>query len=303
MDSATLTLVLTLAVASIVMVPAMVQFTTAAIAIPARPAAFKVWGLIYLAAWSAIGFVMFQFAMLSNATLPQAVALLTLGVGGWATFQASWLWLWLSLELSNLRAGNDTATLPPAREKLCRRSGQLAVVGLIAVALAAIELGYVRKLVETMIAPGHRAIAATILVTAIGAFLLLFGGMRMVLRRGEPMTHAEIEEDIGRVKLGLQSRSGDLRFGGVKYRHFGPAKGASAQQELSITEMTKAWRSGEWRRNPNLFNAFIMTAGGLMMIYGGFGIPIAAGPLWTKVLCGGLLAFVTFKLIAALRRA
>jgi hypothetical protein len=117
------------------------------------------------------------------------------------------------------------------------------------------------------------------------------------------MTHREIEAEMGRVKLGLQSQSGDLRFGGVKYRHFGPAKGARAQQELSITEMTQAWRSGEWRRNPNLLNVFIMTAGGLLMIYGGFGIPIAAGPLWVKVLCGALLAFVTFKLIAAVRRA
>ena len=46
-----------------------------------------------------------------------------------------------------------------------------------------------------------------------------------------------------------------------------------------------------------------MTAGGLLMIYGGFGIAIVTGPPFVQVILGGVLAFTTSKLIAAVRRA
>jgi hypothetical protein len=46
MDTATLTLILTLAVASVLMVMAMVRFSVAIVAEPERPAAIKGWGLI-----------------------------------------------------------------------------------------------------------------------------------------------------------------------------------------------------------------------------------------------------------------
>jgi hypothetical protein len=227
--------------------------------------------------------------------LPDAVALLVLAAGGWATFQSFWLWLWLSLELGSARGTNDAATLAPARDRMWRRCGRLSLAGLVALTLAVIELGGMRNLVEVMMAPGHRAIAAAISVTALGALVFAVGGMRKLMRSGVPMTHAEIEDDMGHVQLGLPGHAG------VNFRHLGPARGASVVQELTITEMTRAWRSGEWRRDPDLFNFFIMTAGGLMAIYGGVGIVMAAGVLWVKALCAGFLAFFTFKLIAAVR--
>jgi hypothetical protein len=291
-DSAALTLILTLAVASIAMVVAMVQFSIAIVFAAQRPAAIKLWGFVYLIAWAAIVFVIVRGAMMANATWPQALAVVTLAAGGWGTFHAFWVWLGLSLERTNARAAGQAVPLAPAKERICGVAGRLAAGGLVAVALAVIELGYARKVIETMIAPGHRAIAATASVAAVGFFLLMFGGLRLVLRRGEAMSRAEIDE---------QPRG--LRLGRSTYRHLGPAAGAKAQQELSITEMTRAWRSGEWRRDPNLLNMFIMTAGGLLMIYGGFGVAIVATPLIMKVLCAGVLAFTTFKLIDAVRRA
>ena len=279
MDGAALTLVLTLAVAAIVMVVAMVQFSIAIVFVAERPTAVKLWGLVYFLAWAAIVFVMARGAMMSNASWPQALAVATLAAGGWGTFHAFWVWLGLSLQRNN------------AKQDIRRRAGQLAVGGLIAVALALIELGYAQKLVDAMIAPGHRAIAAAATVALVGCFLLLFGGLRLVLRSGEAMSREEIDQELSRGRRGL------------KRRHFGPAVGAKAREELSIAEMTKAWRSGEWRRDPNLLNIFIMTAGGLLMIYGGFGIAIVAGPPFVQLTCGGVLAFTTFKLIAAVRRA
>ena len=46
-----------------------------------------------------------------------------------------------------------------------------------------------------------------------------------------------------------------------------------------------------------------MTAGGLLMVYGGFGVAVVAGPPFVKLICGGVLAFATYKLIGAVRRA
>jgi len=278
-DGAALTLIFTLAVAAIVMVFAMVQFSIAIVFAAGRPSAVRRWGLIYFLAWAAIVFVMVRGAVMSNASWRQALAVAILVAGGWGTFHAFWVWLGLSLQRDN------------ARHDISRRAGQLAVGGLVAVALAVTELGYAQKLVDLMIAPGHRAVAATATVALVGCFLLIFGGLRMVLRSGEPMSREEIDGELPRGRFGM------------KRRHFGPAVGAKVEQELSITEMTRAWRCGEWRRNPHLLNIFIMTAGGLLMIYGGFGIAIVTGPPFVQVILGGVLAFTTSKLIAAVRRA
>jgi hypothetical protein len=47
----------------------------------------------------------------------------------------------------------------------------------------------------------------------------------------------------------------------------------------------------------------MMTAGGLMLVFGGFGSVVVAGPLLAKILCGGALVYTTFQLTAAFRRA
>jgi hypothetical protein len=49
--------------------------------------------------------------------------------------------------------------------------------------------------------------------------------------------------------------------------------------------------------------AFVMAAGGLMMTVGGFGAAVVAGPPVVKGLCGGVLGYTTFQLVAAVRRA
>jgi hypothetical protein len=303
MDTETLTLLLTFAATSILMVVAMVHFSVAIVAEAEQPTAVKRWGLIYAAAWGVIVMVMVRGAIAADVAWPQALAAVTFAAGGWGTFQAFWVWLWLSLERTNARATGQTVRLTPAKEAICRRAGKLAVGGLIAVALAVIELGFVRALVAEMLAPGHRAIAAALTVAVVGFALLIFGSVRMVLSRGEPMSHAEIEEDLGRTKFGPQGRTGLLRFSRSNYRHFGPAEGAKAEEEISITEMKDVWRSGAWRRDPHWQTVFMMAAGSLMMFFGGFGAAIVAGPPVVKVLCGGALGYATFQLVAAFRRA
>ena len=285
------------------MVLAMVRFSVAIVAEPGQPAAVKGWGLIYGAAWGVIVVVMGLGAIAGGAAWPQALAGVTLVVGGWGTFQAFWVWLWLSLERTNARSAGEAETLSPVREAICRRAGQLAVGGLIAVALACIGLEGTRATVAALIAPGHRAITATLTVAAMGFALFMFGTVRGVLNRGKPMRHEEIEENIGRTKYGPKGPTGGLAFRASTYRHFGPAVGAKMEAEASFTGIKDAWRSGAWRRDPFWQTFSIMATGALMMVLGGFGVVVVAGPLVAQVVCGGILGYVTYQLVAAVRRA
>ena len=303
MDTAVLTLILTLAVTSLIMVFAMVQFSTAIIAEPERPAAIRGWGLAYAAAWGVIAMVIVRGAIAADASLPQTVAFVTLVVGGWGTFQAYWVWLGLSIERTSAQATGQAVALSPAKETILHRAGNLAAGGLIAVALAVIELGYARAALTALVVPGHRALAATLGPAVVGGGLLIGGGIRLVLSRGQPMSHEEIEEDLRSSRYGPRGRTGPLRFRASTYRHFGPAVGARAEQELSIAAMKEAWRTGAWRRERAWQTVFIMATGGLLMAFGGFGAAVVAGPPVVKILCGGALAYTTFQLVAAVRRA
>jgi hypothetical protein len=304
MDTATLTLVLTLALASIVMVLAMVRFSVALIAEPGRPSAVKGWGLLYAATWGVITVVLLRFVMNFGGTpWPQALAAVIPWPFGWGTFQAFWVWLWLSIERANAREAGDADALAPAREALCWRAGQLALGGLIFVALAVIALDGTRAAIAELLAPDNRALTATLTVAAAGFVLFMIGTVRGVIKHGKPMSHAEIEEDIGRTKYGAQGRTGPLTYRASTYRHFGPAVGAKFEEEVSISEVKGAWRSGAWRRDLFWQTVSMMAAGVVMMVFGGFGAVLVAGSLSAKIICGGALGYVTYQLITAFRRA
>jgi hypothetical protein len=293
---------LTLSLLSLLMVVAMVRFTMAIISIPERPSGTKWWGITYLATWAAIVGLLLWGAVAAGTPVPQAVAGLTLVAVGWGTFQAFWLWLWFSLERTNARATRG-AKASPFHDAIRHRAGQLAIGGLVVVTLAVIQLGYLHDLGATMLAPGHRTLAATLTVAALGFTLLLVGGVRLTLARGHPMSHAEIEEQVRDIKYGPQGRTGPLSFRRSAYRIFGPAEGSQAEQEVSLAAMKAAWRSGAWRRDSSWRTVFMMTAGGLMMLFGGFGSVVVAGPALAKILCGGALIYTLFQLTAAFRRA
>jgi hypothetical protein len=293
---------LTLSLLSLFMVVAMVRFTMAIIATPERPSPTKWWGIAYLATWTAIVGLLLGGAVAAGTPVPRAVAGLTLVAVGWGTFQAVWLWLWFSLDRTNARA-TRTGRVSSFHDAVRHRAGRWAIGGLVVLTLAAIQLGYVRDLGATMLAPAHRTLAATLTVAALGFALFLVGGVRLALARGHPMSHAEIEEQVRGIKYGPQGRTGPLSYSRSAYRIFGPAKGTEGEREVSFHAMKEAWRSGAWRRDPSWRTVFMMTAGGLMMAYGGFGSVVVAGPLLGKILCGGALVYTTFQLTAAFWRS
>jgi hypothetical protein len=169
--------------------------------------------------------------------------------------------------------------------------------------LALLQLGYIRDLGAAMAAPDHRPLATTLAVAVAGLILLLAGGLRLTLARGHPMSHAEIEEQVRDIEYGPQGGTGPLSYSRSAYRIFGPAKGAQGEQKVSFQAMKAAWRSGAWRRDSSWRTVFMMTAGGLMMVFGGFGSVVVAGPPLARILCGGALIYTMFQLTAAFRRA
>jgi hypothetical protein len=296
-----LSLILPLSALSLLMVVAMVRFSAAIISLPEGRTASRVWGLTYLVCWFAI-ILLLRAGVTAGTPVPHAAAGLVLVAAGWGTFHAFWLWLWLSLERTNARATREQPP-SPSRDAVRRGTGHIAVAGLLVVAVAVIQLGFMGQLLDTMVEPGHRAIAATATVAAVGFTLLLVGGVRLTLARGHPMTHAEIEEQVRDITYGPQGRAGPLSYRRSAYRVFGPAKGAEGEMEVSVQAMKEAWRSGAWRRDPTWQTVFMMTAGGLMMAFGGFGSAVVAGPLLVKILCGGALLYTAVQLVAATRRA
>jgi hypothetical protein len=230
-----------------------------------------------------------------------AAATLTLAAVGWGTFQAFWLWLWFSIERTNTSA-TGAGKVSPFHDILRRRAGRLTVAGLVVVLLAVIQLGYIRDLAGAMLAPGHRTLAATLTLTVLGFALLIVGGVRLTLARGQPMSRAEIEEQSRYLRYGLQGRTGSS-FRKSAYRVFGPAEGSKAEDEISMAAMKEAWRSGAWRRESSWRTVFMIAGGGLLMVGGGFGSFLVAGPPIAKLLCGGALLYATFQVTAAFRRA
>ena len=290
-----------LAALSIVMVLTMMRFTLMAIARPARPPAAKAWGTAYLSTWVAIVVLLASTGARLSMPVRQIAAGLVLVAGGWLTIHLLSLWMWLSIERAGARRTGE-AILPGA-DTLRRCAGQLTIVGLLVIVIAAIVLGSVQSLIDFMWQPGHRLTAATITLFAIGWTLLVIGGARFALREGEPMTHREIEELIRDGKYGSRGIAAPWAYRRSVYRVFGPAKGSKAESETSIRAFKDAWRSGAWWRERPWQIRFTMALGALMMVFGGFGTVVVLGPPLAKVVVGSALVYAAVQLFGAYRRA
>ena len=290
-----------LAALSIVMVVTMMRVTLMAIARPARPTATKAWGAAYLSTWGAIVVLLASIGARLSMPARQIGAGLVLVVGGWLTIHLLSLWTWLSLERAGGRRTGET--IPPGADSLRRRAGQLTILGLLIVVIAAVTLGTVQSLFAFMSQPGHRLIAATMTISAIGWTLLVAGGARFALREGDPMTHQEIEDLFRNGKYGSRGIAAPWVYRRSVYRVFGQAKGSKAEADISIRAFKDAWRSGAWWREPPWQIRFTMAIGAVMMLFGGFGTVVVIGPPLVKVFVGLALVYASAQLLAAYRRA
>lgn len=67
--------------------------------------------------------------------------------------------------------------------------------------------------------------------------------------------------------------------------------------------MKEAWRTGALWRDSRWRRRFCATAGGLMMVFGGFGVFFVIGPASIKLLVGGATLYALVRLTWGLWQA
>jgi hypothetical protein len=329
------------AVLSLLMVVAMVQFSRAMLdaGIPAdvRASRRKWWGLAYAALW--VGIVGAFVVLLRHERGPNARKnwlLLTVMVVGWWGLHGLILWFGGALARASARddveaearralepetlqdrpdetasdvaddsddtGGRSTtapgsAPAPPPDRWAMLRLIRNVVIVLFIVAVAAVIDPH-RRIERWMNARRGVLLPAAIAVTAIGFALLLGGAIHMVLsRRGRRMTRQEFEAMQRRRQPGgplLRRRA---------YRFRGTFEGRTAEDAATFGEMKQAWRDGSWRRSPRWRGLFAMSAGGLLMFFGGFSIPLVVAPIGIKLIVAGCMLYAAVRLVVGLRRA
>jgi hypothetical protein len=78
---------------------------------------------------------------------------------------------------------------------------------------------------------------------------------------------------------------------------------SGVETETSLPAMKAAWRSGDWRREPQWRRLFVIAGGAALLTVGLFGTFIAIAPIPVKVICAGAILYPAIRLTLALRRA
>jgi hypothetical protein len=137
--------------------------------------------------------------------------------------------------------------------------------------------------------------------TTVLGFLLFMGGiLDLIVSAGEAMAHEEVE-DLYRSSRDIAARSYALR--NSTYRIRGVASGASVQDEFSLREFKAALRSGALMRAGFWRRRAITALGGLMTVFGGFGLVIVLAPGGLKLLFAGALLYALVRLSWGFARA
>ena len=136
------------------------------------------------------------------------------------------------------------------------------------------------------------------LLIAMGAILLLgfvlfFGGiLKLLIDRGEPLRHADVEDVERSVRMAAQP----VAWRASSYRVIGSAAGRHSADSFNLGELKSAlrsgavWRDAEWRRRA------VVVVGALLLVIGIFGGGVVVGPPWLKVLLAGALGYALGRL-------
>ena len=81
----------------------------------------------------------------------------------------------------------------------------------------------------------------------------------------------------------------------IHRRFRGRTKGREFHTEISFREIKEAWRSGEWREEPNWLPIFLGMLAVTLIAFGMFGFFIVIGPPLVKLLCAGALLYATVR--------
>lgn len=137
-----------------------------------------------------------------------------------------------------------------------------------------------------------------IAVTVVGALALAAGSIGLAGRRGRPMTHAEFEQLAARTQVLGRPVSSRARVRGKTSGVVLP------DTEWSFRELKDSWRSGVWWSDPDSRRKWLVTAGGALLVLGGFALlAVLVRPPAAKILLAGACVYALARLIWSFVRA
>lgn len=129
-------------------------------------------------------------------------------------------------------------------------------------------------------------------ILLLGFALFLGGILELLIDRGEPLGHEDVEDAERSVRMAARP----VAWRASSYRVLGSAAGRQGAESFNLGELKAAWRSGAVRRDPEWRRRAITVAGALLLVIGIFGGGVVIGPPWLKVLLGGALGYAFGRL-------
>ena len=163
--------------------------------------------------------------------------------------------------------------------------GWAKMFGLVLLAIILAEAFKPLKALEQLVKQHESVLLAGTIGMAVLGFVIFMGSiLTLIMNQGEPMSHREVEDSSRRIR---DQAAWPYTWRASAYRVFGKTAGRQADDEFSFHEMKEAWHTGAWLRNSEWRRRFITTAGGLLLVFGIFGIIFVVGPAWIKLFAGG----------------
>ena len=178
--------------------------------------------------------------------------------------------------------------------------GYLTLFGSLIALIAVGEIPVVHALSDWINENRSWLLPFTLGTAGAGLLAMIWGWTMVAIRYGRPMSDEEAKQFMAQPI----AASGKQSF--AKGRFKGLARGRKLDQpvEWSFREMKAAWHSGIWWREPDMRRKYLITAGGLLLILGGFSVfLVLMNPPAAKLLMAGTLVYVIARTVLSFRRA
>ena len=275
-----------LAILSLVMVHATVQFTRAVL-LPGHGG--RAWGVAYAAAWIAIAAWVVLYA--GPAPMLAVVALAWFGV------HAAIVWLGTRLRIAAQRMppprrmtaieeeeeedeDEEPPRVPTRREKVIAavRTAAMVLAALVVIAIGE-NLAVLRQF-DAALAPYHRILLPILGIVAAAGFALFLGGVVTFLLRGPDSETERGIEDVHARRLGILQEP------------------VQRDTEVTLPEIAAAVSDGTWRYRPRIRRFAVVGISIIAMLAAGAAFGIVAAPPGVKLLILLAVVYVAVRIVA-----
>jgi len=166
------------------------------------------------------------------------------------------------------------------------------MIGLLLAAIVLAELPPIAAAAAWIDARERPLLVAMGVILLLGFVLFLGGILKLLMDRGEPLGHEDVEEVERSVRMGAQP----VAWRASSYRVIGSVAGRQGEESFNLRELKAACRSGAVWREPQWRRRAITVVGALLLVISIFGGGVVVGPPWLKVLLGGALGYAFGRL-------